>query len=104
MKYGWLRRFGVGACVSKGVIDDTTTKSDDLELVSGMKMRKALTHSYKKTHRELSSLYAGQEFLAHRGSISTMKLSTDGRFLASSGDDAAVRVWRVTKEERLDQS
>ncbi|KAK4802503.1 hypothetical protein SAY86_000706 [Trapa natans] len=102
MKFGWLRRFGLGACVSRGVIDDTTAKVDDLEMVSGMKMRKVLTHSYKKMHTELSSLYAGQEFLAHRGSISTMKFSTDGRFLASSGDDAVVRVWRVTDKERTE--
>lgn len=102
MKIGWLRKLGVGACVSGGEIV-AISKPDDLELVAGMKMRKVQTHSRKKKYRELSSLYAGQEFLAHKGSISTMKFSADGRFLASSGDDAVVRVWRVIEEERLEK-
>lgn len=102
MKTAWLSKLGVAACMSGGVID-APAKPDDLELVAGMKMRKVQAHSRKKKYRELSSLYAGQEFLAHEGSISTMKFSTDGRLLASSGDDAVVRVWRVTEEERLER-
>ncbi|KAK4796676.1 hypothetical protein SAY86_029002 [Trapa natans] len=101
MKVGWLRKIGVGACINGGG-HVAITKPGDLELVAGMKMRKVQAHSHNKKHRELSSLYAGQEFLAHGGSISTMKFSADGRFLASSGDDAVVRVWKVTEEERLE--
>ncbi|XP_031389168.1 uncharacterized protein LOC116201852 isoform X2 [Punica granatum] len=102
MKMGWLRKLGVAACVSGGNID-AISKPDDLELVAGLKMRKVRTHSRKKKYKELSSLYAGQEFLAHEGSISAMKFSVDGRYLASSGEDAVVRVWRVIEEERLER-
>ncbi|PKI45499.1 hypothetical protein CRG98_034109 [Punica granatum] len=76
---------------------------DGVEVVVGEFMRKVRTHSRKKKYKELSSLYAGQEFLAHEGSISAMKFSVDGRYLASSGEDAVVRVWRVIEEERLER-
>ncbi|KAG2297056.1 hypothetical protein Bca52824_043725 [Brassica carinata] len=41
-----------------------------------------------------------QDIKAHNGSISAMKFSCDGKYLASSGEDGIVRVWKVTEEQR----
>ncbi|CAI9269959.1 unnamed protein product [Lactuca saligna] len=40
---------------------------------------------HKKKSKELSSLYATQEFSAHNGYISIINFSHDGRYLASAG-------------------
>ncbi|XP_078434860.1 uncharacterized protein LOC144705878 isoform X2 [Wolffia australiana] len=40
-----------------------------------------------------------QELFAHKGSITSMKFSLDGAYLATGGDDCAVRVWRIVQEE-----
>lgn len=53
----------------------------------------------KKTSKELSSLYTGQEIPAHEGSILTMKFSPDGMHLASAGVDGVVRVWKVLEDD-----
>lgn len=58
-----------------------------------------LVHTHKKKSKELSSVYATQEFLAHNGTISVLKFSHDGRHLASAGSDNIVCVWAVSKYE-----
>ncbi|KAH9719017.1 hypothetical protein KPL70_005665 [Citrus sinensis] len=101
VKRGWLKKLGAMA----RIIDrhgSATLKPGDHELTLGQRMRRVRVHPVKKQSRELSSLYTGQEFLAHEGSILTMKFSLDGQYLASGGEDGTVRVWKVIEHERLD--
>ncbi|CAN1779159.1 Uncharacterized WD repeat-containing protein C3H5.08c [Linum perenne] len=67
------------------------------------KMQRVKVHSHKKKTKQLSSLYTGQEFLAHKGSILTMKFSLDGQYLASGGEDGIVRVWKVIEDDRSER-
>ncbi|CAN6976591.1 unnamed protein product [Brassica oleracea var. botrytis] len=73
--------------------------SADTKIQSGVLSRVKVKH-YKKQTKELSSLYQSQDIKAHNGSISAMKFSCDGKYLASSGEDGIVRVWKVTEEQR----
>lgn len=48
-----------------------------------------------KSHRELTALHLCQEFQAHEGSIWTIRFSSDGRYLASAGEDKVIHVWEA---------
>ncbi|XP_040989705.1 uncharacterized protein LOC121237161 [Juglans microcarpa x Juglans regia] len=98
VKRGWLRKLGAAGCI----VDTAVSKPGDAEQTLELGMQRVRVHPYKKRSKELSSLYAGQEFLAHKGSILTMKFSLDGRYLASAGKDRIVRVWKVVEDERSD--
>ncbi|CAN0908886.1 Uncharacterized WD repeat-containing protein C3H5.08c [Linum grandiflorum] len=66
-------------------------------------MPKVKVHTHRKKTKQLSSVYVGQEFLAHKGAILTMKFSLDGKYLATGGEDGVVNVWKVIEEDsRLD--
>ncbi|KAK1646700.1 hypothetical protein QYE76_064505 [Lolium multiflorum] len=52
-------------------------------------------HHSGKSSKDLTGLYMRQEVRAHEGSIWSIKFSTDGRFLATGGEDRVVRVWEV---------
>ncbi|KDP25243.1 hypothetical protein JCGZ_20399 [Jatropha curcas] len=104
-KKGWLRRLGRSNRGSE-IVDKNGTaalKPNDHESTPGSKMQRVKVYPSKKRSKEMSSLYAGQEFLAHNGSILTMKFSLDGQYLASGGEDGVVRVWKVIEDDRLDQ-
>lgn len=94
VKRGWLRRLGAVACVV-----DRQGEAGHAHSTAGTKTRRVRVHPYKKRTKELSSLYKGREFAAHRGPILTMKFSLDGRYLASGGKDGVVRVWKVIEDE-----
>ena len=38
---------------------------------------------------------------AHQGTIRSLRVSPDGRRLASCGDDGAIRIWDLTSREHL---
>ncbi|CAN4126168.1 unnamed protein product [Withania somnifera] len=48
-----------------------------------------------KSYKEFTALQLCQEIHAHEGSIWTIRFSTDGRYLATAGEDRVIRVWEV---------
>lgn len=51
--------------------------------------------SSKKEKRDFEELGVAQTISRHNGTIWTMKFSHDGARLASGGQDAILRVWKV---------
>ncbi|KAL6556982.1 hypothetical protein OROHE_006858 [Orobanche hederae] len=99
-KSNWLQRFSAVAHIAdrtKGFIDKTNETNS--KIGSGVRV-----HVSKKRSKELSALYAGQEFPAHKGSILTMKFSPDDQYLASGGVDGVVRVWKVLEDDTMNES
>ncbi|XP_057969070.1 uncharacterized WD repeat-containing protein C3H5.08c isoform X2 [Malania oleifera] len=96
---GWLRRLGAVACIANGH-GQARFSSNNLDPIEGMRTQRLQIYPHRKKSKELSSLFMGQEFPAHEGSISAMKFSLDGKYLASAGEDGIVRIWKVIEEER----
>uniref|UniRef100_A0A7N0TW08 Uncharacterized protein n=1 Tax=Kalanchoe fedtschenkoi TaxID=63787 RepID=A0A7N0TW08_KALFE len=49
---------------------------------------------------EFSAVYIGQKIKAHSGCIRAMKISPDGHYLASGGEDGVIRIWLITSSDR----
>ncbi|CAF1897166.1 BnaCnng59300D [Brassica napus] len=95
IKKGWftrLRSFGCSA-------DYTKIRASSSSSYGHVLSRVKVKHCRKQT-KELSALYQSQDIKAHYGSISAMKFSGDGKYLASSGEDGIVRVWKVIEDKR----
>ncbi|KAL4587304.1 hypothetical protein LXL04_000173 [Taraxacum kok-saghyz] len=54
---------------------------------------KAKAHG--KPTKEFSAVHLCQEIQAHDGSIWTMRFNSDGRYLATGGEDKVIHVWEV---------
>lgn len=72
-----------------------------LSPVHGAEIEKVKVRYCEKGVKELSALFTGQDIRAHEGSISSMKFSLDGRYLATGGEDGIVYIWQVIKDTRL---
>lgn len=97
-KRSWLQKLTVATHNKVKSMGDKAKRKES-NLKPGTDIQRVRVHTCGKESKELSSLYTGQEFLAHEGSISTMKFSPCGQYLASAGKDGSVRIWRVIAEE-----
>jgi hypothetical protein len=98
-KRSWLKKLGlVRRIVNRQ--GTAASKTRDLESTAEARMQRVKVHPSKKNIKDMSSLFTGQEFLAHKGSILTIKFSLDGQYLASGGEDGVVRVWKVIEDDR----
>ncbi|CAL9243382.1 unnamed protein product [Arabidopsis halleri] len=97
-KKGWLSRLRSMGCTADTKIESGGRIRASFgygDVISRVKVKHC-----KKQAKELSALYQSQDIKAHDGAILAMKFSGDGKFLASSGDDGIVRVWKVVEDRR----
>ncbi|TYJ46261.1 hypothetical protein E1A91_A02G107900v1 [Gossypium mustelinum] len=102
VKRSWLRKLGAMAHIVDRHVDVSSMPGNH-DSVPGERMKRVRPHPSSKHSKELSSLYCGQEFVAHEGSILTMKFSLDGEFLATAGEDCILRVWKIVEDDSLDK-
>ncbi|KAK6146493.1 hypothetical protein DH2020_020362 [Rehmannia glutinosa] len=96
-KGNWFQRFSA----FNHILDRTKgfLSKPEINPSTGSTSQRVCVNVCKKQLKELSSLYTGQEFSAHEGSILSMKFSPDGLYLASAGVDGVVRVWKVLEDD-----
>ncbi|KAL1206647.1 COMPASS-like H3K4 histone methylase component WDR5A [Cardamine amara subsp. amara] len=92
-KKGWFTRLRSFGCTADTQIEFGGRIGSDV--ISRVKVKHC-----KKQAKELSALYQSPDIKAHNGAILAMKFSDDGKFLASSGEDGIVRVWKVMEDKR----
>ncbi|CAH2070099.1 unnamed protein product [Thlaspi arvense] len=99
-KKGWFARLRSMGCTADTKVETSgrtraSSGSGHGDVISRVKVKHC-----KKQAKELSALYQSQDIKAHDGSILAMKFSGDGKYLASSGEDGVVRVWKVVEDKR----
>ncbi|KAK6146494.1 hypothetical protein DH2020_020363 [Rehmannia glutinosa] len=90
---------GSSSLVQRLLRKDWFLSKPEINPSTGSTSQRVCVNVCKKQLKELSSLYTGQEFSAHEGSILSMKFSPDGLYLASAGVDGVVRVWKVLEDD-----
>ncbi|KAL0375206.1 UNVERIFIED_CONTAM: WD repeat-containing protein 44 [Sesamum radiatum] len=60
-------------------------------------------HQQGKPYKEFTALHLAQEIQAHEGSIWTIRFNSDGRFLASAGEDKTIHVWEMQECDLIKQ-
>ncbi|KAL5981311.1 hypothetical protein ACLOJK_015366 [Asimina triloba] len=58
-------------------------------------------HHHGKSYKEFTGLYMCQEIQAHKGSIWTIRFSSNAEYLASAGEDRVIHVWQVFDSDDL---
>ncbi|KAL7609968.1 hypothetical protein Lser_V15G10059 [Lactuca serriola] len=95
VKKNWLQKLSIMARITDKHEESVTLKPNN----TNSKTSSIPVHTHKKKSKELSSLYATQEFSAHNGYISIIKFSHDGRYLASAGEDCIIRIWKIFEDQ-----
>uniref|UniRef100_A0A1J3FQ69 WD repeat-containing protein 44 n=1 Tax=Noccaea caerulescens TaxID=107243 RepID=A0A1J3FQ69_NOCCA len=99
-KKGWLTKLRSMGCTENTKIESGGSRIKSSSFGYSDVMSRVKVKRYKKQEKELSALYQSQDIKAHNGSILAMKFSGDGKYLASSGEDGVVRVWKVIEYKR----
>lgn len=61
--------------------------------------RRTNVERHRKRCMDFTSLFMDQEIRAHKGSIRVVKFSSSGRYLATGGEDCAVKIWEIREVE-----
>ncbi|KAK8946040.1 hypothetical protein KSP40_PGU008619 [Platanthera guangdongensis] len=81
--------------ISKRPTTQLCPKDVAIENLQFPRTMKAKVLQHRKSYKELTVLFIGQEIQAHNGLIRTMKFSPSGCYIASGGEYYVVRIWQI---------
>ncbi|XP_020248215.1 WD repeat-containing protein 44-like isoform X2 [Asparagus officinalis] len=102
-KNGWLKRLGVVTCIADRQPAEVVSSLSGSDKSFSSRAQRVKVRSNRKRSKEFSAVFKGQEIKGHDGAILTMKFNSTGEYLASAGEDAVVRVWKVIECERREE-